>query len=166
MTAIAIDGREVDEVADWVLDPAGPDVTTDGEGRWLQGRDLEEALAGGWRRVARDLASGEWLVWRPVPARPAAPTARVEVGGRPDAHRLWQVWQRVAMAQLDQLGLLRWRVCRGDLEALAEDAGVQVSVPPSGHPASSVTLFGLPVDVVEDAAGRWPELVLVVDRRV
>lgn len=82
--------------------------------------------------------------------------------GRPDAGRLWAVVQRVDMSQVSVLcGRVVWRVCRSDAAALAAMARV-AWVDGPGQP----TLFGVPVEVVEDGPGRWPELVLVVDRRV
>lgn len=84
----------------------------------------------------------------------------------PDVVALWRVVQRLTMAQFDALatGGLRWRITVSDWESI----GRRVSSGQVGFDVESgrSTLFTVPVEVVADAPGRWPELVLVVDRRV
>jgi len=91
----------------------------------------------------------------------------VQPGTDPDGNRLWQVAQRARMAQLDRLGaLMRWRIAADDLMALRRNlpAGALLSTMVDGRPGWQ--LFGFDVEVVDPARHRWPELVLVVDRRI
>lgn len=94
---------------------------------------------------------------------------QVAPGTVPDVDRLWEVFSQVmGDAQAGALALVRWRVAADDLMALKR-------VRRAGQPAVTVRwdgdrpiyqLFGADVQVVEPCPGRWPELVLAVDRRL
>lgn len=83
----------------------------------------------------------------------------------PDLVALWRVVQRLQMAQVAALASdVLWQITERDWQAInrltpAGQVGFDMA---SGRP----TLFEVPVVLVASEAGRWPELVLVVDRRV
>lgn len=88
---------------------------------------------------------------------------QVSPGTVPDMGRLWLVVQRCQMAQVDALtGVWLWRIAADDWQSIRVRARNEVGVDAQGRG----TLFGVPVEVVQPAPGRWPELVLVVNRRV
>jgi hypothetical protein len=81
----------------------------------------------------------------------------VQPGTVPDVGWMWQLAQRVvALGQADALARPLWRITRHDWAWIAAESGTDVA---------SLRLFGVDVEVVKDGRHRWPELVLVVDRR-
>jgi hypothetical protein len=85
----------------------------------------------------------------------------------PDVRALWAL---VVLLSPEGVPLARWRICHADWDDLRRDATAvkahAIEPPPyGGDPDSPWLLFGIPVDVIPNQRHRWPELVLISDRR-
>lgn len=83
----------------------------------------------------------------------------------PDVDWLWRMFRLAKDAHpADLRDFTRvWRITHTDWAyLLARGTTVGVGHPLPGH---RPTLFEVPVDLVPDEPGRWPELVYVCDRR-
>lgn len=113
------------------------------------------------RGLGRVVVVGDEVVEVRVVERASEPPAESE----PELVALWRVVQRVSMAQVESLvSEILWQITESDWEALGRQA--KAGVIGFDVPSGRSTLFGVPVAVIGDERGRWPELVLVVDRRV
>jgi hypothetical protein len=83
----------------------------------------------------------------------------------PDVNWLWRMYGLTAAADPSDLRDFSaiWRISRADWDYLLQlgtKAGVGYPMP-----GNRPTLFGVPVDVIEDGRARFPELVFTCDRR-
>lgn len=86
-----------------------------------------------------------------------------------DLHQMWCAQSVVAQA-LDefidaQRPALRWRIPHNDWAAVLRHAPLG-AITHKANSADSDRLYGVPVDLVQPAPDRHPELVLICDRRV
>jgi len=90
--------------------------------------------------------------------------AGVLPGTEPSVDWLWRLLCAVDRELVRSLGLSpRWRIARSDWDLIRR--WHRKAVPGPTQPGDPERLFGVPVDVVPDEAGRWPELVIACDRR-
>ena len=79
----------------------------------------------------------------------------------PDLNWMWGLQSSV---HADEFPVRRWRIAASDWQYI-QQGGHHYATGWSYDPPIGPTLFGYPVEVVPDAPGRFPELVLVCDRR-
>lgn len=86
----------------------------------------------------------------------------------PDIEWLWRTYAAAggAAARHQADFPLLWRITHGDWAAIRHAGPVRIGYPPLGSTDQRPTLFGVPVEVVPDSLGAFPELVIVCDRRV
>lgn len=78
----------------------------------------------------------------------------------PDVDALWTLVEGLPPALGD---VARWRITTDDWAYLRANHPRAIGYPI--RPDRPYTLFGVPVDVVATERHRWPELVLISDRR-
>jgi hypothetical protein len=85
----------------------------------------------------------------------------VQPGTVPDPSWLWRLISLVRDEPMYESFVIRWRITDGDWRSLMS------TLPPGAITLGRMRLelYGVPVDLVPDRRGQWPELVLACDRR-
>jgi hypothetical protein len=82
----------------------------------------------------------------------------------PDVHWMWDMICGVVTGS-ESVSAARWRIAASDWDHILTTNYHHHAVSYPINPDGEYHLFGYPVDIVPDAPNRFPEFVLICDRR-